>query len=162
MTINTTQCSNPVVLTKFYGQQTVILSLSLVGSTIAFALTLILILVVINSIIKSRKLGTDKNIPRYIDINSIYFTMGSCTRKTIFLIQSIILLSTLVVFGYFFSYYLNSQINCTWTNYNSTQIIVIWVLSGAVFLCQWIVWLSIFTLNMKNNHPYSWRYENRE
>lgn len=161
MTIDISQCSNPVVLNKFYGNQIVILCLGLVGSTGAFALTLILILVIVNSIIKSRKLGTDKNIPRYIDINNLYYVMTSCTRKTIFLIQSIVILFNLVVFAYYFSYYLNSQVDCIWTNYNSTQITVIWVLSGSVFICEWMVWLSIFTLNMKNNHPFAWRYENK-
>jgi|688.fasta_scaffold537594_1 hypothetical protein len=69
------------------------------------------------------------------------------------MLQSINILSLLLVFGYYLVYYLQFTINsCQWNdNYNiMLHIMVIGGLAGITFIVGWVVWVIIVVINMKN------------
>lgn len=109
---------------------------------------MVLILITTCAIVKARKLGFQ--ITENIDINSMHIVLGCKVRKFMYLIQSIIVMCTIILLGHYFSYYLNSQVNCTWLVYNNTQITVIWVLSLLLLIFETSAWISIFAINMKS------------
>lgn len=132
---------------KYFERQVPILSICLTSTTLCFVLSGVQIFVVISLIIKSRKLNS---APKKIEIDQMHMLITERVRKFLYLIESLAVLCTGLLLGHFISYHTNSQIDCTWTNYNVNQILVLSVLSIIVFTCSVVGWIIIFTINMKN------------
>lgn len=78
-----------------------------------------------------------------------------------YILESICLLNIIVTLGYFLSYYINlPQDTCTWTSFNKTNILILWVIAAVLFIIAWVVWVIIVLINLKNNRDEVYKYEN--
>lgn len=83
---------------------------------------------------------------------TLYRIISHKTRVAMYILQSLVLLCAIVVLGYYLSYFINAPSStCTWSTYDNTHILVIWILSAVLFLVGWFVWLIIVIINIKNN-----------
>lgn len=73
-------------------------------------------------------------------------------RAFLYILQSICVLTEIVVLGYYLTYFIQVLKNsCTWNAEDtSTKIMVLWIISAALLLMGCIAWIIITMINLRN------------
>lgn len=82
------------------------------------------------------------NVNHWISRNATIFS---------FLLQSIIILCSIVVLGYYLAYFIDLEAKiCPVSYYNYTQLMVIWIIAAVLFIFSWVTWVIVAKFATQN------------
>lgn len=140
-------------MAKYEANQLYIMKISLIMIAVCIALSLVELGIVSKAVHESKKTASplQTNSPS-LTLIFLYLIIGHRTRALLYILQSICLLTSIVVLGYYLTFFIQALTNsCSWTSADtSIRVLILWVLCAALFVAAWVVWVIVVLINVKN------------
>lgn len=155
--IDTTTCTDAYILGKYNHNQKNILAIAIVMISLSILLTTVLLIPIIRAIIASRKLSNQPSVITGLanSTPALYRVLTPKIRRFCYILQSLGVIASSVVFGYYLSYYISFFMRNPVCPINNTVmktiILIIWILAAALVAFSLAVWIIIAVICLDSN-----------
>lgn len=120
-------------------------SIRFLGACVAAGLSIAILVIAIKTVV-TKPIGTSM-----LSKAGIRAWMGLPSYVACYILESILILSAITVFGFYLGLLIKGQSQCSWAKINKKELIIITVISGALLVLAIVIWILILCICKRAN-----------